>query len=128
MVPRRRRSPPGTQPADEPETPALAPFVSGASPQQAIDPWLNGLDELDRSPWIQAVQTDPATLSVNLVLDDAFRAQALRERERLAECWGSHNQALGFEQLQLKGPAGMLLGRNARVGSGMILLSQPPSS
>ena len=83
----------------------------------------------DPPAWILALEQRPAEGLLRLRLAGAYGTLPLAERRSLAERWLERARELGYERLELVEPAGRLLARPARVGSGMILLdadSTPP--
>jgi hypothetical protein len=68
------------------------------------------------------IATEAATGTLRLRLSPAFDALGQEIRERTAERWLNEAAALGYDNLELSGADGRPLGRNALVGSGMILL------
>jgi hypothetical protein len=83
----------------------------------------------DPPAWVLALEQRPAEGLLLLRLAGGYGALPLAERLSLAERWLERARELGYERLDLVDPAGRLLARPARVGSGMILLdavSTPP--
>ena len=81
---------------------------------------LGAEDSLDL---IMAINTTAEPAGLQLKLSAPYRQLDPRRQRRLAETWLARSLDLGFEQLELIGPDGRLLGYRARVGSGMILLA-----
>jgi len=84
---------------------------------------------VDPPDWVQDLEERPAEGLLRLRLAGGYGALPLAERSSLAERWLVSARELGYERLELVDQAGRLLGRPARVGSGMILLdalSTPP--
>jgi len=110
--------------------PGLVPGVSTAA--VAVSPPGEALRDRisadDRERWIMAAEARPERQLVVLQLDDGFNRQDPPARRRQAEHWLERIQGLGFEQLELRSPDGDLLGYQARVGSGMILLELDAST
>jgi hypothetical protein len=71
---------------------------------------------------IAEARADPAAGRLVLLLTPAFGPLGEEQRRRWAERWRERAESLGYEELELRSPAGRLLGRKALVGSGMILL------
>ena len=69
-----------------------------------------------------ALEERPAQGLLRLRLGAAFSALPQSERRNLAEGWLERGRALGYENLELLDASSRLLARQARVGSGMILL------
>ena len=61
-----------------------------------------------------------------LQLDPAYGRRAPAERQRLALAWQQAGAALGLERLELRDGRGRLLGRDALVGEGLVLLEPQP--
>jgi hypothetical protein len=89
----------------------------------AVDPLLVAFGPSDPRRLIQAAQARPARRCLQLQLAPAFTELAAELQERQAEGWRARALELGYERLELVERSGRLLGRTARVGSGMILLS-----
>ena len=137
---------PGADPAPDPTAGAPSRTVAGDSyplgsgdglgagsaADPAAVPAASPLAELvgaDPPAWVLALEQRPAEGLLRLRLAGGFGALPLAERRSLAERWLERARELGYERLELVEPAGRLLARPARVGSGMILLdadSTPP--
>ena len=137
---------PGADPAPDPTAGAPSRTVAGDSyplgsgdglgagsaADPAAVPAASPLAELvgaDPPAWVLALEQRPAEGLLRLRLAGGFGALPLAERRSLAERWLERARELGYERLDLVEPAGRLLARPARVGSGMILLdadSTPP--
>jgi len=79
--------------------------------------------------WMLELQDRAADGLLRLRLAGGYGALPLAERRSLAEQWLQRSRELGYERFELVDRQGRLLGRPARVGSGMILLdalSSPP--
>ncbi|MCP9926824.1 hypothetical protein [Cyanobium sp. CH-040] len=120
---------PGGPTTREPDGPTVAAAPSGlpASPGQDVeppapDPLLALLQPADPRQLVRAVRERPALACLQLELAAGFQALAPAERQRQAETWRQRAVDLGYERLELLDGSGRLLGRTARVGSGMILL------
>lgn len=122
--------PPGasTPPAEIPEqmAPPQAPPESPA-PELQLDPLLGLLAEADPQQLIRAARPVPSLARLELELEGRFAALPEAERRRLGQQWLERSEALGYEQLRLVDADGLLLGRRARVGSGMILFAPATS-
>ena len=68
---------------------------------------------------------DPGTSLIQLVLSDAFGQLLSSEQQQRADLWLAWAQDWGYDHLELRGQGGSLLGREARVGGGMILGFSP---
>ena len=89
------------------------------------DPLLEAFRAADPQQWISAILPRPDGRTLALTLSPAFVAEAATERREQAEGWRLQAEALGYERLELSDGQGVLLGRTALVGSGMILLEPP---
>jgi len=111
---------------------SAADGAAGSAADPAAVPAASPLAELvgaDPPAWVLALEQRPAEGLLRLRLAGGFGALPLAERRSLAERWLERARELGYERLELVEPAGRLLARPARVGSGMILLdadSTPP--
>ena len=76
----------------------------------------------DPGQLIVVAQADPETAMVRLQLTEGYGRLSQRRRQAQAERWWQRSLELGYEQLQLRDGLGRILARQARVGSGMILL------
>jgi hypothetical protein len=108
-----------------PEPPAPPPLPPQLELQ--LDPLLALLGGEDPEQLILAARPVPARSLLDLDLDGRFAALPEAERRRLAQRWLERSEALGYEQLRLLDREGRLLGRRARVGSGMILFAPATS-
>lgn len=117
---------------DGPGAGSAADSAAGGAADSAAVPAASPLAELvgaDPPAWVLALEQRPAEGLLRLRLAGGFGALPLAERRSLAERWLERARELGYERLELVEPAGRLLARPARVGSGMILLdadSTPP--
>ena len=125
---------------DGPGAGSAADSTAGGAADSAADPAVataaSPLAELvgaDPPAWVLSLEQRPAEgllrLRLRLRLAGGYGALPLAERRSLAERWLERARELGYERLELVEPAGGLLARPARVGSGMILLdadSTPP--
>jgi hypothetical protein len=68
----------------------------------------------------------PDQVSLVLELAPAFANLPAPERQRRAEQWQQRAADLGYDHLELRDSRSGLLARDALVGSGMIVLSEPP--
>ena len=74
----------------------------------------------DPGQLIAAGQADGGLLRLRMA--EGYGCLSRQRRQSQAERWWQRSQELGYEQLQLRDGLGRLLARQARVGSGMILL------
>jgi len=103
------------------EARAAAESLPGESP--GPDPLEAALGEVDPGHWITAIASDPERGTLQLVLAAPFTALPEAQQLQQAETWQTQAQALGFDRLELTDRQGRPIGRQARVGSGMILLT-----
>jgi hypothetical protein len=87
------------------------------------DPLEADMGEVDPGHWIRAIAADPERGTLQLVLAAPFTALPEAQQLQQAETWQTQAQALGFDRLELTDRQGRPIGRQARVGSGMILLT-----
>jgi len=118
---------PAAGPAAAAPDPGPESFPEAAAPAPAqplaIDPLLALLAEDDPRHLIGSAHPDPAADRLVIRLAPAFALLGGSERVAEANRWLARSQALGYERLELVDGAGRLLGRQALVGSGMILLA-----
>jgi hypothetical protein len=117
---------PGEAPAasaDSLPSPADTPPPSPADQEALRLRALWGDDEA--AALIVAFHPAPATATLTLDLDDAFLTRKTGERERLAERWRQRALETGYGHLRLRESHGRLVGRDAVVGSGMVVLEPP---
>ena len=79
--------------------------------------------QVDPGHWIRAIAADPERGTLQRVLAAPFTALSEAQQLQQAESWQTQAQALGFDRLELTDRQGRPIGRQARVGSGMILLT-----
>ena len=87
------------------------------------DPLEVAMAQVDPGHWIRAIDLDPERGALRLVLAAPFTALPEAQQLQQAETWQTQAQALGFDRLELTDRQGRPIGRQARVGSGMILLT-----
>ena len=105
--------------AAEESLPAESLAVESPGP----DPLEAAMGEVDPGHWIRAIAADPERGTLKLVLAAPFTALPEANQLQQAETWQTQAQALGFDRLELTDRQGRPIGRQARVGSGMILLT-----
>jgi hypothetical protein len=124
---------PAAAPAEGPAREAPAPD-SGTEPAPAAIPSLADQEVLRlRAAWsddgddslLLALRPDLASATLTLDLTDAFLTLTAGERERLAERWRQRALEAGYHHLRLRERHGRLVGRDARVGGGMVVLEPP---
>jgi hypothetical protein len=96
---------------------------SPAAENPGPDPLEAAMGEVDPGHWIRAIAADPERGTLQLVLAAPFTALPEAQQLQQAETWQTQAQALGFDRLELTDRQGRPIGRQARVGSGMILLT-----
>ena len=128
---------PGASPvAGSPGSPPASGLAIGQPPQgdgalalEPPPPEPNPLESWRQRPeaagLLLQVGGDPATSRIQLVLSDGFGQLQTREQQQHADLWLTWAQDWGYDQLELRGQDGSLLGREARVGGGMILGFSP---
>ncbi len=124
----RSASTPSPSPAPPPSRPPSAP--SSAPPDSAlsepsppaIEPLLELLADLDPQQLIRVARPHPASGTLELELDVRLDRLNAQERQQQANLWLERARALGYDNLELSDGDGLLLGRPAWVGGGMILL------
>lgn len=133
----RSRSPLAPPGPDAPP-PAPSPVAQSPAASPATPPTPSPAEQLaelrrrllgpDPPAWVLDLQEQPAAALLQLQLGPGFMALPESRRRALAESWLERARQLGYERLELRDPAGALLARPARVGSGMILLEPLPPS
>lgn len=133
-------APIGSRRAQTPPTPETDPSVTEAAPSAEAPPEAGAaapgskvlpdpLADLLASPaaagLLRSASAEPASASLQLVLGDGFQGLPGAEQQRRADTWQQLALGLGYEHLRLQDAQGALLGREAVVGGGMILLSPP---
>ena len=81
------------------------------------------LASLDHGQWIAGLELDPEGSLLRLQLTADFTTLAASQQQKVAEDWQALALGFGFDRLELTDRQGRVLGRQALVGSGMILLS-----
>ncbi|MCP9849422.1 hypothetical protein [Cyanobium sp. Morenito 9A2] len=109
-------------PLDESQAEAEA-LEANPLPELALDPLMELLAPGDGPPLLVAARPQPERSRLVLELNAAFLALPPPARQLQADRWREQAAVLGFEELDLRDGRGRMLGRQARVGTGMILLS-----
>ena len=109
--------------AAEPTPLQRLPEESPAAESPGPDPLEAAMAQVDPGHWIRAIDLDPQRGTLQLVLAAPFTALPEAQQLQQAESWQTQAQALGFDRLELTDRQGRPIGRQARVGSGMILLT-----
>lgn len=138
---RDRSAGPAPSPLQTPESSALeelsdAPALEEAAEVPAAETFETPADmEANRlrAQWsaddsdqlIAALSPDPAALTLTLQLNASFLALPAAQRQRWAERWQQRANASGYSHLRLCDGQRRLLGRDALVGGGMLLLEPP---
>ena len=112
---------PQPQPALEPE-PTLLDFEDPPLPELDLNPLLDlFLDGSAPEGLLASATPQPAQNRLVLQVSDAWTSLGPSVRTSIAENWQQRSRDLGYSSLQLVDGQQTLLGRSARVGSGMIL-------
>ena len=112
---------PQPQPALEPE-PTLLDFEDPPLPELDLNPLLDlFLDGSAPEGLLASATPQPAQNRLVLQVSDAWTSLGPSVRTSIAEDWQQRSRDLGYSSLQLVDGQQTLLGRSARVGSGMIL-------
>jgi hypothetical protein len=114
------REAPGPDSGSEP-APAALPSLADQEVLRLRAAWSDDKDD----SLLMALRPDPASATLSLDLADAFLALKADERERLAERWRQRAMEAGYSHLRLRERHGRLVGREARVGGGMVVLEPP---
>jgi hypothetical protein len=115
-----------TAAADGPEPPAPT-----SPPPLALDPLLEllaaddgtGDGNRDGPALLLAARPQPERALLVLELKPDFLSLSIDERQRQADRWLTQTKDLGYDTLELVDERGRVLARQARVGTGMILLA-----
>jgi hypothetical protein len=115
----------------DPPKPALEPETENEpdAPSEA-EPEVLSEAELLRAQWsaddpddlITTLRADPATSTLTLNLHGRFFSLSSAKRQAVTERWRQRAEDWGYTHLRLEDGRGRLIGREALVGSGMILL------
>ena len=112
---------PQPQPALEPE-PTLLDFEDPPLPELDLNPLLDlFLDGSAPEGLLASATPQPAQNRLVLQVSDAWNNLGPSVRTSIAEDWQQRSRDLGYSSLQLVDGQQTLLGRSARVGSGVIL-------
>ena len=112
---------PQPQPALEPE-PTLFDFEDPPLPELDLNPLLDlFLDGSAPEGLLASATPQPAQNRLVLQVSDVWTSLGPSVRTSIAEDWQQRSRDLGYSSLQLVDGQQTLLGRSARVGSGMIL-------
>jgi hypothetical protein len=111
-------SPPPGQDAATPDSP-----LESTPPPLELDPLLALMTDEESAGMLLAASPDPASGTLRLTLSRSGLELAKGELLQRAEQWRQQALESGYERLELQDSQGRLLGRQALVGSGMILLA-----
>ena len=113
--------PPGaeiTRGGEEPEEPTGEESNEESSETERLRAQLN---QGDQETLLIAIRPDPDNATLTLQLGDAFQTLPPSSRQQQAERWQARAAEWGYSHLELVDSRGLLLGREAQVGEGMIL-------
>ena len=79
----------------------------------------------DEKPVVLAAAADRARNAVVITLGSAWFELPTAQRQTLAETWWERIEREGYSALMLRSESGLVLGRSARVGQGMVLNAIP---
>lgn len=102
--------------------------ATAATTELRLDPLLELLRQGEDGGLLLAARPDPAGSRLSLTLSDAAAALPQAALLEHAQQWQQRAREAGYERLELRDRQGRLRGREALVGSGMILLSPVPAS
>jgi hypothetical protein len=114
---------------DSPETKQVSEQESIQQPelplvkQPSLDPLLELLQPKTENPLITALHPMPEQGVLRLIPSQAFEDLTAAKRAEQADAWLEKTRAMGFTDLELQTATGVIEGRSARVGQGMILFS-----
>ena len=80
---------------------------------------------VDAMAVVLAADADRARNAVVIPLGSAWSALPPAQRQTLAEAWWERIEREGYSALMLRSESGLVLGRSARVGQGMVLNAIP---
>ena len=103
----------------------LLSLVLGRETQAGAAPVLDG-EAVKGMAVVLAADADRARNAVVITLGKAWSALPTAERQTLAEDWWDRIEREGYSALMLRSESGLVLGRSARVGQGMVLNAIPP--
>ncbi len=109
-----------------PAAPESPPALAEPSTEPSADPLLLWLRGAPAAELLNGATGAPAATLV-LQVQPAFLALTAPQRQERAETWQQEARELGFDHLELRDGAGVLMARDALVGSGMIVLPAPPA-
>jgi len=117
-----------TAPEQAPEAATEAAPEPEPESEPTADPLLTAFAPLDPDHWIRAAKAEPQRHQLGLVLAAEFAVLPAGRQQQLAQAWYHQAADLGYDHLLLRDRRGRLLGRDALVGSGMILFDDgaPP--
>jgi hypothetical protein len=79
----------------------------------------------DEKAVVLAADADRARNAVVITLGSAWSELPTAQRQTLAETWWERIEREGYSALMLRSESGLVLGRSARVGQGMVLNAIP---
>ena len=115
-------------PATTTDQPTIPPAAARAEPPPQADALLEAMGQGDKPNWLLAVVSKADQGLLILQVEPGFSSLEPGRQLRQADIWLERSRALAFERLELRSTTGALLGYQARVGSGMILLSSETRS
>lgn len=121
---------PRPQQAPQPAEPdPLLSLVLGRETQGGAAPVSDGMAvdgvSVDGKAVVLAADADRARNAVVITLGSAWSELPTAQRQTLAETWWERIEREGYSALMLRSESGLVLGRSARVGQGMVLNAIP---
>ncbi|MEB3258414.1 MAG: hypothetical protein VKN83_08875 [Cyanobacteriota bacterium] len=116
--------PPGdeiTRGGEEPEVPTGEESNEQSKESSEEERLRAQLNQGDQENLLIAVRPDPDNATLTLQLDDAFQTLPPSSLQQQAERWQARAAEWGYSHLELVDSRGLLVGREAQVGEGMIL-------